>query len=222
MFSKVLVAEDMSSINEGISAVLKNVGITTIDHSQYCDNALLKLKRALKDNDPYQLLISDMSFKKDHHDDKIANGEELIKLAKALDPNLKIVAYSIEDKATKVKRLFDLYNIDGYVCKDRRGLIELVAAIKDSYTNKRFVSPNVASALQENSVSQDFSDYDVVLLKLLAGGHKQTELPNQLQKINISPNSVSAIEKRLGVLKTIFGANNTVHLIALTKDLGLI
>ncbi len=222
MFSKVLVAEDMSSINEGISAVLKKVGITTIHHSQYCDNALLKLKRALKDNAPYQLLISDMSFKKDHHDDKIANGEELIKLAKALDPNLKIVAYSIEDKVTKVKRLFDLYNIDGYVCKDRRGLIELVAAIKDSYTNKRFVSPNVASALQENSTSQDFSDYDVVLLKLLAGGHKQTELPNQLQKINISPNSVSAIEKRLGALKTIFGANNTVHLISLTKDLGLI
>jgi len=222
MFSKVLVAEDMSSINEGISAVLKNMGITTIHHSQYCDNALLKLKRALKDNDPYQLLISDMSFKKDHYDDKIANGEELIKLAKALDPNLKIVAYSIEDKIPKVKRLFDLYTINGYVCKDRRGLIELVAAIKHSYANKRFVSPNVASALEENSTPQDFSDYDVVLLKLLAGGHKQTELPNQLKKTDISPNSVSAIEKRLGALKTIFGANNTVHLIAITKDLGLI
>lgn len=222
MFQKVLVAEDMSSINEGVTAILKNEGVSIIDYAQYCDDAFVKLKRAQKDNDPYQLLISDMSFKKDYRDDKIANGEALISLAKQHQPDIKIVAYSIEDKVNKVKRLFESYDIDGYVCKDRRGLIELMTAVKSAFNNEKFASPVVSAALTNGDVITDFTEYDVALLKLLASGIKQTDLSKQLQSKHISPNSTSHIEKRLNILKTMFGANNSIHLIALTKDLGLI
>ena len=65
MFQKVLIAEDMDFINSGIKAELAKLGIKQIDYVQYCDEALLKLKRASLDNEPYDLLISDLSFEKD-------------------------------------------------------------------------------------------------------------------------------------------------------------
>jgi two-component system capsular synthesis response regulator RcsB len=38
----------------------------------------------------------------------------------------------------------------------------------------------------------------------------------------ISPNSKSSIEKQVSKLKIYFKANNTVHLVAIAKDLGII
>jgi two-component system capsular synthesis response regulator RcsB len=42
------------------------------------------------------------------------------------------------------------------------------------------------------------------------------------KKLNITPNSKSYIEKRVSKLKDYFKANNNIHLIAITKDLGII
>ena len=45
MFKKVLVAEDMDSISEGLNSTLQSMGITNIHHAKYCDNAFLKIKQ---------------------------------------------------------------------------------------------------------------------------------------------------------------------------------
>ena len=67
MFQKVLIAEDMDFINSGIKSQLSELGIKQIDYVQYCDEALLKLKCAkLLDKEPYDLLISDLSFDEDY------------------------------------------------------------------------------------------------------------------------------------------------------------
>lgn len=222
MFQKVLVAEDMSSINEGVSAILKKAGVPIIHHAQYCDEAFLKIKKAQSEKVPYELLISDMSFKKDHREETITNGEELIAKARAHQPELKIVAYSIEDKVAKVKRLFDKHAISGYVCKDRKGLTELMNAVESAFKNETFVSPIVSAALNKKGPNTEFTDYDAALLKLIASGISQSELSKSLENLDLSPSSKSAIEKRLSALKTMFNSNNTIHLVATAKDLGLI
>ena len=112
------------------------------------------------------------------------------------------------------------HNIDGYVCKGRRGLIELDQAIVTTYQNGQYLSPQVQQALSPKSNLE--IDYDILLIKLLSNGLSQEQIREQLKIDNISPNSLSTIEKKLNKLRIQFKANNAIHLVAIVKDLGLI
>lgn len=221
MFRKVLVAEDMEDINKGIYAALKELNIINIQQVQYCDDAYLKIKRAALDASPYELLITDLSFKIDHRDQKYLSGEHLVEKLKQEFPNLKIIVYSVEDRLQKVRSLIQNYNINGYVCKSRTGLRELLKAIPDVYLNKRYLSPEVKNVLSSKA-SLEIDDYDIELMKQLSVGLSQDEISVLFKKDNILPSSLSSIEKRLTKLRIQFEANNAIHLVAIAKDLGLI
>ena len=53
-------------------------------------------------------------------------------------------------------------------------------------------------------------------------GLEQKEIHEALKIKNISPNSISSVEKRIKILKENFNANNPTQLIAKAKDFGLI
>ena len=56
----------------------------------------------------------------------------------------------------------------------------------------------------------------------LSIGISQENIEAEFKKEGISPNSKSSIEKHINKLKIYFKANNTVHLVAIAKDLGII
>jgi DNA-binding NarL/FixJ family response regulator len=221
MFNKVLVAEDMDAINKGVLSILSNLNIQSIEQVQYCDDAYLKIKKAEKDNCPFELLITDLSFIDDHREQKYTSGEELIEVLQLENPNLKIIAYTIEDKIQKVRRLVNKYGISAYVCKGRRGLIELSEAISAVAKNKMYLSPLVEHALSSKS-ELEIKEYDLTLLDLLSKGLTQQEISLYFKENDITPNSLRAIEKHLNTLRTQFEANNAIHLVSIVKDLGLI
>lgn len=221
MFTKVLIAEDMDDINTGVQTALSELEIATLDYAQYCDDADLKARKARKDNVPYELLITDLSFKKDHREQHLNSGEELLIKLKKDQPDIKVIVYSVEDKLQRVRRLFNKHNIDAYVCKGRKSLKELIKAVRAVSGGKTHLSPEVKMALS-NKKNIEIDDYDIGLLKLLSKGLNQDEISEDLKGRSISPNSLSSIEKRLSKLKIYFKANNAVHLIANAKDLGLI
>ena len=117
MFKKVIIAEDLDAMNLGIQQVLKDLNIVDFQHSKFCDEAFLKIRAAIHQNEPYDLLISDLSFKTDHRKSDIANGDELVQKVRELQPNIKIIAYSVEDKSYRIKSLFDNAEIDNFVLK---------------------------------------------------------------------------------------------------------
>lgn len=222
MFKKVIVAEDLGDINLAIEQSLKDLDIVNFQHAKYCDDAFLKIRKAIQDNEPYDLLISDLSFKKDHREVKIANGDELIQKVREIQPNIKIIAYSIEDKSLRIKSLFENSEIDAFVLKGRNSIEELKKAIHIiSTSDQKFISPDVASALQEKS-NFEIDDVDIKILKYLSDGTSQDEIIEIFKTSDIKPNSKSAVEKRLSKLKDFFKANNTVHLVSITKDMGII
>lgn len=221
MFKKVLVAEDMDSINEAVSIVLKNLGIYEVAHSQYCDQAWLMAKKAIQENNAFNLLICDLSFKRDFRDEKITSGQQLIAALKKEDPNLKVIVNSIEDHPQTVRNLWDSGNIDAYVCKDRNGLKDLKEAILSLSKGKSYNSPTIEKALkQKNLLSLD--EFEISIVKYLSKGYTQDEIEKELKKKNIRPSSRSAIEKRLKGLREEFKANTNPHLIGIMKDLKLI
>jgi len=222
MFQKVLIAEDMDFINSGIKSQLESIGIKHIEYVQYCDEALLKLKRASLDKEPFDLLISDLSFEKDYLEQKITSGDALIKIVRNEFPSLKIAVFSVEDKEYRVQSLFNEHAINAYVWKSRRGLSELKLALQKIYNSDSiYVSSHVAGSLRKNNAIE-ISAYDIFLIECLSKGNSQDEISAILKEKDWTPTSVSAIEKRLKFLKEHFNANNPTHLVSLAKDLGLI
>lgn len=221
MFKKILIAEDIDSINFGINTLLKERYEADIRNTKYCDEALLKVKRAIMEGQPFDLLITDLSFMEDHRESKIKNGEELIEAILTEQPDIKVIIYSIEDRPYKIKSLFEEYNIDAYINKGRESIFELMEAIDTVYKNSTYISPRLHQVLK-NDVFQEIEDYDVELIKYLSKGLTQDEISEYFRKAGKSPASISSIEKRINKLKIFFKAKNAIHLVAISKDMGII
>ncbi|MBD0831320.1 DNA-binding response regulator [Aestuariibaculum sediminum] len=221
MFKKVLIVDDHDVVNEGVLKVLEAKNITEVIKAQYCDEAYLKLKKAELDQDPFDLLITDLSFKEDHNYAKLKSGEDLIIAIRSENQQLPIIMYSMEDRLQKVRSLINTHNLNAYVCKGRKGALELTEAITNVAKKDIYLSPQVSNALNKNN-QLEIDDYDIELVKHLSLGMSQQEISFLFKSQNISPCSLSSIEKRINKLKDIFKANNAIHLVAIIKDLGLV
>lgn len=221
MFKKVLISDDLDSINHGVMTVAASLGIKEVVQVQYCDDAYLKLNKAAMDGDPFDLLITDLSFKLDHRDQTYPSGDLLIKAVREAYPNLQIAVYTVEDRLQRVRALMQDRYADAYVCKGRKGLVELSHAIRALDKQECYLSPQIAHALNDKE-ALEVDDYDIALLQLLARGLSQDEVSAHFKNSHISPSSLSSIEKRLNKLRIQFKANNAIHLVAMVKDLGLI
>lgn len=221
MFQKVLIAEDADFMSSGIKAALESLQIPVIEHAKYCDEAFLKLKKAWKEKEPFDLLISDLSFVENPNPQRLKTGEDLIKAAKEVQIGLKTIIFSVEDKPYRVQQLCNELKVDGYVWKSIHGERELKIAIKEVYNQGFFISPKLSHTLRKKEAFE-ITDYDVFLLKYLAEGLDQKEICQELKLKEVKPNSISSVEKRLKLLKENFNANNPTQLVAITKDFGLI
>lgn len=220
MFKRILVAEDSDGFNIAVEDALGQLSLSAT-HSRYCDDAHLKVRKAIQDGTPYDLLITDLSFMPDHREARLSSGEGLIEAVRKLQPELQIIVFSIEDRALQIQSLFKKQDIAAYVFKGRQSIPQLVHAIKEVSDGKSYISPEVSAKLHDKSLDE-IDDYDVALLYQLAIGTKTNDIAAHFRKINLEPNSVSAIEKRINRLKVSFGAQNGVHLVSLAKDLKVI
>jgi DNA-binding NarL/FixJ family response regulator len=221
MFKKVLVSEDMDDINKGIFDTLSRLGVLHIDQVQYCDDAYLKIKKGILDKEPYELLITDLSFKSDHRAQRYSSGDMLVQSVKKEYPELKTIVYSVEDRLQKVRMLINKHKVDAYVCKSRSGLVELTKAIHEIEAGNIYLSSEVKNALSPQN-GLEIEDFDIKLLEQLSLGLSQDEISKHFKTKNILPSSLSSIEKRLNKLRIQFRASNAIHLVAIVKDLGLI
>ncbi|KGL62919.1 response regulator [Polaribacter sp. Hel1_85] len=222
MFQKVLIAEDFDIINSGLKAALEEMNISKIAHVSYCDEALLKLKKGKLEGAEYDLLISDLSFVKDHHHQELTSGDVLIAKVREEFPNLKIIVFSVEDKSFRIQHLYKTLKINAYVWKNRNGQKELKKAIQHIYSNEEFyISEELSSAIHPKKAIE-ITEYDIFLIEALSKGLLQEAISEKLKEKELSPSSVSAVEKRLKFLKEHFDANNPTHLVAIAKDFGLI
>ncbi|MFH6999321.1 response regulator [Flavobacterium sp. FlaQc-57] len=222
MFKKILVAEDLDSISIAVIQVLEDLKVPIIHHVKYCDDGLLKIKKALLDNEPYDLLITDLSFKTDHRKVNLNSGEDLIEAINEFQPKLKKIVFSIEDKSFRIKSLFNDLGINAYVSKGRNSINELRKAIEGTFRNEEKILSSDLSFSFNDKALIEIESYDISILKLLAQGYILENISNEFKASSITPNGTSSIEKRINKLKIYFKANNNVHLIAIAKDFGLV
>ncbi|WP_125723404.1 DNA-binding transcriptional response regulator [Flavobacterium ustbae] len=222
MFKKVLVAEDLDSISIAVVQVLEELQVPVIHHVKYCDEGLLKVKKALAEKEPYDLLITDLSFKSDHRKVNLNSGDELIEAINKVQPKLKKIVFSIEDKSYRIKSLFNDLGINAYVTKGRNSISELRNAIKSAFNNEEKILSSDLSFSFNDKALIEIESYDISILKLLSQGYILESISKEFKDLSITPNGTSSIEKRINKLKIYFKANNNVHLIAIAKDFGLV
>lgn len=213
MFKRILIAEDFQDTNKGIVDALESrLQIEFLQEELYCDKAYNRFKVAYEKGEPYELLITDLTFKESHVYRRLKSGQELIDAIRSIDENVKVIVNSMIDNSAEINPLFTEKKINGYVCKGRNSLNELINAIQETYHNRTFVSPQL-NLNSSNSVFE-MDKYDIMILKDLAEGFTKKEISEKLKKLNISPNSESTIDKKVSKLFDEFGAKNTHHLIA--------
>jgi len=221
MFKKILVAEDYESANISVEKALADLKIEESKSVYYCDDALQRVQIAIHEKQPFELLITDLSFEEDHREQNLKNGTELIEAVKKIQPDIKVIVFSIEKKPNIIDNLFSKYQINGYVSKAREDTKELKKAILAVYNNEKHISMNLKKSIKEKN-SYEFTSYDITLVDLLCQGMRQQAISDHLKENGVRPSSLSSVEKRLNGLKESLNVNTTEQVVAIFKDMGLI
>ncbi|BFO65495.1 response regulator [Chryseobacterium sp. KCF3-3] len=221
MFKKILIAEDHESSSISVQKTLEDLSISNTDYVYYCDDALAKIQKSIREDDLYDLLITDLSFEEDHNIQNLKDGKELIKTIKELHPSLKVIVFSAEHRSGVIDSLFNEYGINGFVRKARNDSKELKKAIASTYVDENYLSLDLKQEVKKLN-NYEFSTYDITLVSLLSQGVLQKNIPVYLQNNDIKPNSLSSVEKKLNSMKEDLQITSNEQLVAFCKDLGII
>ncbi|WP_160070299.1 response regulator [Sphingobacterium bovisgrunnientis] len=221
MFKKVLIAEDHEVANISVQRTLNDLGVQEAKYVYYCDDALAWISKALQDQAPYDVLITDLSFEEDNNKQRITSGIDLIQAVKVIQPTIKILVFSGENRPVIINKLFNNYGIDAYVRKARRDAQYLNEALKALRNDKTYASQDIKQILKEKNTFE-FSTVDILIVKYLADGVKQMDIPHYLKQMNVKPSGLSSIEKRLNTMREVLSFTNNEQLVAYCKDKGFI
>jgi two-component system capsular synthesis response regulator RcsB len=221
MIDKVIIAEDHESSNLSVQKTMEELGIPQIDYVYYCDDALNKIKSAKQNGQPYDLLITDLYFEDDGSSQKIAGGIDLIKSVRELQPEIMILIFSAEHRPATIDMLFKNYEVDAYVRKARHDARELKTAM-ESLSKGQPYYPRSLAQLVKQSNSYEFTDFDMTIIRLLAQGYQQKEIPDYLRQRAIKPSSLSIVEKRLKQIRDELDFTKNEQVVLFCKDAGIL
>lgn len=221
MIERVLIAEDHESASISLQKSLADLRVATVDHVFYCDDALAKIITAKKKGHTYDLLITDLYFEEDGQPQDLRDGAALIRSARSVQPDLKILVFSAENKTAVIDGLYNQEGIDGYVRKARNDTQELKQALEQLEANRKY-RPRHLHRLIDKKNFYEFSAFDIEIISLLASGVPQKDIPVYLEQKKIRPSGLSSIEKRLNHIRTELSFTKNEQLVAFCKDLGII
>ncbi|GGH66899.1 DNA-binding NarL/FixJ family response regulator [Filimonas zeae] len=221
MIKKVLIAEDHESTNISVQKTMEELSIADPHYVYYCDDAFAKVQMAIQKGQPYDLLITDLSFEEDANVQKITGGLTLIPAVRQIQPDLKIIVFSAEHRAATIEMLFQQLDIDGYVRKARHDAKELVTAVEAVSRHQRHFPRHLTQLIKQKN-THDFSEYDIMVISRLAEGMHQKDIPAYLAENKIRPSGLSSLEKRLAYIREVLGFSKNEQLVAFCKDMGII
>jgi DNA-binding NarL/FixJ family response regulator len=196
---KILLVDDHAIVSDGLEAILKVVdGFEIVNKLTSGDFALAYLKQHEVD-----LVITDYSMPD-------MDGLTLVKKAKLIKPDIKIIVLSMHDEAPMIREMLAA-GVDGYVLK-KYAQQEIVNAIETVHNGRKYFSNEVNKALLSALLPQELSENSVTereleVLKLLAEELTSKQIA---EKLFISERTVETHRKNL-MRKT--GANNAIGLV---------
>ena len=221
MIDRVIIAEDHEFANFSVQKTMEELEIKHFDYAFYCDDALTKILVAIQKGQPYDLLITDLSFEDDGTFQKITDGYELIRAVREIQPGIMILVLSAEDRPAILNNLFQNHQIDGYVRKARHDAHELKAAFQTLSNHQRYF-PRTLSQMIKQSNTYEFTEFDIRIIRLLSQGYQQKEISTYFSEQNIKPSSLSMIEKRLKQMRDELNFSKNEQLVLFCNEAGIL
>jgi two-component system nitrate/nitrite response regulator NarL len=204
---KLLLVDDHAIVIDGLQALLQSEeGLTIVEKFTSGNFALAYLKQNEVD-----VMITDYSMPD-------IDGLTLVKQAKALRPDLKVLVLSMHDEPMMIKDMLSV-GVDGYVLK-KYAQNEIVTAIETISKGRKYFSNEINKALlsallPQSAPENHVTDRELEVLKLLVQELTSKQIA---EKLFISERTVETHRKNL-MRKT--GSSNAIGLVryAYTKKL---
>lgn len=209
-----MIAEDHTILREGLRALLSSdPDFEIVGEAEDGRAAIRRVETLLPD-----LVLMDLSMPR-------MNGLEAIKDIKKQSPDTKIVALTVH-KAEEYILATLKAGADGYVLKDAHHS-ELVLALKNVLSGKRYLSPGISEkviegylegrkALKPASIYDTLTQREREILKLIAEGYKNKEVADYLCI------SLKTVEKHRANLIKKLDLHNAAALTAFAIEKGLV
>lgn len=211
---RIVIVEDHTILREGLRALLSTeLQFDVVGEAEDGRAAIRCCEDLLPD-----LVLMDLSMPRMH-------GFEAIKEIKRQSPNVKIIALTVHKTEEYILATLQA-GADGYVLKDATHA-ELVMAIKNVLTGKRYLSPGISEKVIEGYLEgketlKTRSAWDTLtrrereILKLIAEGYKNKEVGDHLCI------SLKTVEKHRANLMKKLDLHNAAELTAFAVDKGLV
>lgn len=216
MIDKVIIAEDQESSNLSVQKTMEDLHIRHSDHVFYCDDAMNKIKAAAQRGEPYDLLITDLSFEPDGTPQKIKDGFELIRSVREAHPGIMILVFSLDSSPATIDKLYSGHEADGYVRKARHDVKELKSAFEALSKGQRYFSPEMIRLVKQSKNTYEFTETDISIIRLLSQGYQQKEISAHINK------SLSTIEKKLRQIRDDLGYSKNEQLVLFCREMGIL
>lgn len=209
---KILIADDHQVLLDGFISIFKDIEDISVVATAADGTEVL----ALLNNVSPDVILMDIKMPK-------LNGVETCKKVKKIYPSVKVVALSMHDQMSYIKRMFQ-FGASGYLLKnDSSDIIE--RAIRAVMSGKEFLSPQIEGVVRQAQLHQrrggianpvSITDREKEVLEHLAEGLTDGQIG---KKLFLSVHTINSHRKRL---LSKFGAKNSAELVKICMEKGLL
>ena len=219
---RILIADDHQLVIQGILCSLKEVGDFDVVSTTTCDEAF-QLIKTHQNNNPFQILFTDLSFDNSTKDTNLDGGGELIKAIRNNEIDIKIVVITGHTETNRVYNVISNLNPNAYLLKSKCDAIEIGFAVQKMLANDYYYTHEIHQKIMKRNIVQiQMDDVAVQILKELPNHPKISNLEGVITKSDGSVIKLRSIETKLGILRADLNANNNTDLILKAKELGII
>ena len=220
--SRILIVDNHKIFLKGLFQSLSNLGYTSISSATSCYEALHKIKTA-RTNDPFELLLTDLSFECSDANQDLDSGESLIKRLKKENIKIKTIVISAHSETNRVFNVIQNLNPDGDILKNDCDSSELGAALRRVLDGNQFYSHEIhQKIMRRNLVQIQMDEIALQILRALPNHTKIANLEGVIKKANGDDLKLRSIESKLSNLRVDLEANNNIDLVLKAKELGVI
>lgn len=220
---RILVVDDHQLMAEGIVGALKQISEHyDIVSFNSCDEAFEHLEEAV-DQNPFDILFTDLSFENIDEDSLIDGGESLIRKVREEGISLKIGVITGHTETNRVFNVITNVKPDAYILKNQCTKDELTFAIQQMKRNIPFYSHEIHHKIMKRNVVQiQMDEVAIQILKQLPKQSKIINLEGMIKKADGKHMRIRAIENKLANLRIDLNAKNNTDLVLKAKELGII
>lgn len=152
-----------------------------------------------------------------------ANGIDATRRVKEASPGTQVLVLTVHDDVAYLRKAFDA-GASGYLVKEAAD-VELVEAVREVATGGRYIHPTLGAALLAPAAPErdrprgpggELSEREVEVLRLIALGHTQADISDQLYI------SVRTVESHRAHIHQKLGLRTRADLVRFAREAGLL